>query len=117
MDDNRKDFAYYQDKRSRLSNEAISRVNYILFLVYPSIAQSAFLGLDCVWIADHRFLSSDYTIDCDTSTSYQAFFVFNLSVFICIVIGLPSLYVALLVRKVRTLLYCRLVVCFGIDYA
>jgi len=87
---------HYYTKAARVYNSSISRINYIAFLVYPSLCQTAFLGFDCRWVEGSRFLSSDFSINCD-SGPYTVFFVLNIFFVLGFVLGLPAGYAYLLI--------------------
>jgi len=86
QESNKKDSTYYEQKGESLGIEMVSRTNFVQYLCFPSICQSAFLAVNCVSIIAYEtgakalYLASDYTIRCD-DTDYDIFFVFNLFVF------------------------------------
>lgn len=73
-------------------------VSVVVFMLYPSVCQTAFAALRCRDLGEGvSRLEADYTVDC-TSEEYQMFRIFAIFVIVAIPIGIP-LGTFLILRK------------------
>jgi len=94
-----------REQKQKLKNlRMVGRINLALFFVYPSICQSVFLGMDCVYISGSEYLSSDFSINCGTNEIYKLFRGFNWVVMIMFVFGVPAFYSSILFQNRRAFL-------------
>jgi hypothetical protein len=88
-----------QSRASRLSYAAL----FILFLMYPGASSDIFAVFQCERLDDGtRWLTRDYSIDCD-GPSHGAASAFAAIMLLVVPLGVPLLFLILLLRKRREL--------------
>eukprot|EP01045_Picozoa_sp_COSAG04_P003609 COSAG04_NODE_148_length_22826_cov_11.360026_4_plen_2104_part_00 len=73
-----------------------------IFLVYPTITTTLFRVPQCEYFGDSGFHEDDYTIDCGT-TKFQATVAFAVFIIILIPIGVPAIFMILMLRAKKSL--------------